>query len=327
MIWRYSCYIAIIALSVFFGFIIAKKTKSVPAGLLLAWVLGSAGHVLFNPEIFITAMDLRLKLVAGRSFALTSMMVLLVSCMNMHGAVWGMRGLIFLSVVNCALILGLGYGMFNAHTMDATFIALLLPLNIGLAFTSPLKPLNFILAGIPLLTMFMANVGSTVFFVLALQLGAFLLMVGSWRWLVPAVIVILGYGYMREGANLYTSPDRVDEWIKIMGWWWSNANIWVGTGSGTFMWLGPAIQNRADNLFTWMHNDWLQIIFEQGIIGITLTMWLLMECLYKARNRPWLVSSIAGVCFAMVTQFPLRFPLTILFVLLLIHASLFGDDS
>jgi uncharacterized membrane protein len=84
-----------------------------------------------------------------------------------------------------------------------------------------------------------------------------------------------------------------------------------GAGSGSFQVLGPRSQllNGATghDLFLFAHNEYLQIFFEQGAIGLVVFLAFGLQVLWRARNRPWLFSSLATYAFIMLTQFPFRF--------------------
>lgn len=319
MPWRYQQYVFTLALCLFFGYTVYKRSRSLTAGAISSWILLGSANVIFNPSIVLSLMELRLKLVSGRSFALVSMMIFFTCALNARFLPWLMLFFELSSLVNCALLLSNGHGFFNANSMDATFICMVLPLSLLCDRPWPIK---LVFVGIPLITLSVAPViGSTAIFVLLTEGLIYLALTNRWKWTVPLGIILVGGGLYINGATLYTSHDRTDQWKLLMSWWWDNANHWLGTGSGTFQWLGPAIQNKERDLFVWMHNDYLQVLFEQGLIGLFLMGCMFVVCIKKAWNRPWLLSAMGGSAFAMVTQFPLRFPLSALFILALIRIS------
>lgn len=330
MMWRAQIFLLLILGSAYFAYHIGKRSKSGVAGILAGWVLISGANVIANPKIVLTIMELRLKLVASRSFMVTAMLLYFVSNISSYA----LTGLMFLvqglAALNCGLLLSVGHGLFNADSMDATFIAMTIPMSLYINNKHLGLKWRILVSAIPILTVFRAVSigagGSTPVFVLATQVASYLVATRHSYFILPTFASLFGFGYWARGEAIYSSPDRISNWKLFMSWWWENANIYLGSGSGTFQWLGPAIQNRADNLYVWMHNDFMQIAFEQGLLGIALAVALLVTCLRRAWERPWLVASIGGVCFSMLTQFPLRFAASQLFLLLLIRLSLVEEE-
>jgi O-antigen ligase len=188
-------------------------------------------------------------------------------------------------------------------------------------------PIKLLLLSITPVTLLLAKIiGATAIFVILTQILAYLIVTKRKKWILLAMPVILGFGYLYKGENLISSSGRVSEWKLFMDWWLENSNRWIGTGSGTAQWLGPVIQAKTESLFVWFHNEYLQILFEQGIIGLGLAMALLVICIKKAWRRPWLLSTIGGIGFSFFTQFPLRFPISALFVLAIIRCALVEDE-
>lgn len=98
--------------------------------------------------------------------------------------------------------------------------------------------------------------------------------------------------------------------------WWteslplSNQHLF-GTGGGTWYYLVPMAQSKYHVLsgvwFAWAHNEYLQVTFEQGFIGIALLAAVAGMALKKSFDRPWLFSTLATYGFIMMTQFPFRY--------------------
>lgn len=94
-----------------------------------------------------------------------------------------------------------------------------------------------------------------------------------------------------------------------MGWWWENVNIWRGAGLGTFEIIGTAIQKETPvlgkSLLIYLHNDYLQVLFEQGVVGLLCGLIAYGAALKKAYDRPWLFLSLVGGLVVFSTQSPL----------------------
>ena len=70
---------------------------------------------------------------------------------------------------------------------------------------------------------------------------------------------------------------RFEMWKNFYNWWIANADPLFGTGMGGFEFIGPTLKTpdivAAQKLgFFVAHNDWLQIGFESGLVGLTLSI-------------------------------------------------------
>jgi len=221
------------------------------------------------------------------------------------------------------------YGVFNAGSMDMAFNAMAYPMLVFRPMYAGTKleiAWRGVVALVPLICLFFNTTGSTVFFGLAIGVGAFLVMRIHWAWFLAPATGLLILGYVRDVTGFFDDSGRMGPWKLFMSKWWESANIWTGTGTGTFQWLGPAIQNKETDLFIFMHNEYLQVIFEQGFLGLALAGIITVVCLRKALSSPWLFACCLSTMFVAFFQFPLRFVLSQVFVLLLIRLCL-DDES
>jgi O-antigen ligase len=111
-------------------------------------------------------------------------------------------------------------------------------------------------------------------------------------------------------------------------WWFDNANPWTGTGTGTFFWLGPTAQMAhgpvgAEGYFTYMHSDWLQILWEQGIPGLVLAFAIAVAA-FRKLNAPDR-GVLCGLSVMALSQMPLRFPLCAMVVVLILRRAFVRD--
>lgn len=126
--------------------------------------------------------------------------------------------------------------------------------------------------------------------------------------LIALAIYFMGHKFLEDSGRFFT-------WKVSMEFWVAKANHIFGSAGGTYLTLGPAVQQAAYikngvtafPQFFFMHNEYLQILFEQGAIGLTLIVAVAGTALYKARKLPWLFTSLSTYCFIALTQFPLRF--------------------
>lgn len=322
MIWRGTQLGVILILSCFMGYLTYKRTKCRTAGLLCAWVLASAALVAFNVNNLLTILEMRLKLASGRSFIIVSMLVMFMLHLPRHRLPLMLFFFELLGIANCGFLYFYGRGLHDrAISMDLALIACIWPLAFARGDNFPWW-VKWPMLIIPPLTLAYFHQGSTWIFVLLTQLIIYLITTNRFWLLFPSAAALVGGGFYLQGKDLFHDTHRLTEWKLIMEWWSANITWPIGAGTGTYQVLGPEIQNRQENLFVWLHNDLLQIIFEQGLIGFALTLMLIIICVKRARNQPWLLCTIGGFLFAALVQFPLRFIPGALFALLLVRISL-----
>lgn len=127
-------------------------------------------------------------------------------------------------------------------------------------------------------------------------------------------------GLIIERNKLFDSAYRFDAYKIFMTSWWKNFPHWVGSGPGTFQVFAPLIQIKnnfmvdmrpGQNSFfwLWMHSDWLQVLFETGIIGLLLSLLLYSDVLYRLfkKKEPVLFSLACGIGASAIFDFPCRY--------------------
>lgn len=222
-------------------------------------------------------------------------------------------------ILNCIPVLIFDYGIFNAGSVDCTILALAVP-AIFLAGDQMNKIQALVLMPLVGITIFLTQ-GSTAYFVLAAEIGVYLLLKRSWLALLAAPLVFLALGQYQQGVDFLSSNGRLEHWTLFLNWWKAHASLLTGTGTGTFYWLGPAIQGMKPPLFTFMHNDILQALFEQGALGLLIYAAVFLEAIYRSLSRPWLTASFAGLAVSCLTQYPFRMFLSQVLILLLIRVT------
>lgn len=130
-----------------------------------------------------------------------------------------------------------------------------------------------------------------------------------WSFAVVADLFLLGW--MLQGNDLLSSNGRYLEWKRIFTWWWSNSSIWTGAGLGTTTHLMSYVQlleakGARAPIYLWMHSEWLQIIFELGIIGLLCALIAYIFTLFKAMRSPTLFASLLGFGAFGLFDYPLR---------------------
>ena len=119
--------------------------------------------------------------------------------------------------------------------------------------------------------------------------------------------------YFYIGPSLFSDTTRVIRWKALMKWWHLYLNPWLGSGLGTYLGLGmfierlylPKLKTHLPNA----HNDWLQILFELGLIGFILALISAIQIswrAYKDKNYV-LLSSFLTFCIVALMNQPLRY--------------------
>jgi hypothetical protein len=129
---------------------------------------------------------------------------------------------------------------------------------------------------------------------------------------VVLMIILSVAAYVTFGTHLVDDSDRFKMWSIAMQWWDVNANAWFGTGVGSYFLLGPHIQTlnhyREGFWWIWLHNDWLQLVFEQGIVGLASFVIVLISVVracFKSKQY-WVLSAALAYAFTSLGNYPAR---------------------
>lgn len=313
-LWRGQAYIGLCAISFYVGFLIAKRHHWA-TGALIAYSLVSALTVFQSPlAVYSGMLQIRVDQSSGQAFAQLLGISLVGLLVPVSAIGFIAKTLCGFGVLNCMVVIARGYGLWNASTFDAGVIAMMLPLlSVYVYFL-----LGWKWAALVTLLVIAAigrGGGSTAYFVLAGAVAIFFAIELKLKKAIPAALttsaaVLLIGRHNNPGNAFFDSNGRAPTWDLIMSDWWSTANVWLGTGTGTFEWRALASQNRTTNVFFCMHNDYLQILYEQGIVGFSLFAITAAVVFSRLRAVPALAASMVGFAVLMLSQSPLRFFIT-----------------
>jgi len=121
--------------------------------------------------------------------------------------------------------------------------------------------------------------------------------------ILPAALLI---------PNILDSNGRFIVWQKGLEWWWNNAPHWFGMGTGTCIQFLSYVQkvtgaNNGWN-YMWFHNDWLQVLFEQGVFGLMAFSVLFITCVYNSRKNKKIFGAVLAFGVCAVGNYPARLP-------------------
>lgn len=215
-------------------------------------------------------------------------------------------------------------GLLYNSSMDATMVAITCPFLI-MDKSVPVFKRHFFLI-IPAFAIYLSesSVGFAGFGV-SMFVYFFATYRKKWMVLIPVAVAAIAIPIMGIEKMFY-SGGRTDQYKWAMNWWTENISHWSGSGHGTYWTFGPYIQiigKHQANMGYWafMHNDWLQILFELGIIGLILAALTYGVMVWKSRLNPVLLASILTLGAVSVFQMPLRYPISLVIVIMLYELS------
>lgn len=319
-IWRIQSVAGFTLLTLFFGYKILKKSNLNTALLFLYCSVSAIFLFQTNFNVY-GALHPRIEASSANSFLRLIMLaaLMLMTPKNKNDNL--IRIVKTLSLIESILVLTFGYGFMNAGSMSVTAIAITYPLM--WVAKNKNKTLNFIYYVTPIASIISLG-GTTAYaclFASSLVWGLYRRSIKEKLITLACTLIIPLTGALLIGKDVLESYDRFQVWQIFMNWFHANANIWTGTGTGTFEWIGPAILDRTKGVYLFMHNEYLQVLFEQGVIGFALMILVMIQCVHLARKRPAILASIAALSVAMLTQFPFRFFFTQFVAVLLIKLS------
>lgn len=150
---------------------------------------------------------------------------------------------------------------------------------------------------------------------------------------VAAILLLAGYLLDPE---LFSSQGRTEAWSIFMETWSKTFPVLFGSGPGTFSSLAIETQLEKNYMvgqyYLYLHNEWLQILYETGLIGLVLVSSLFALSLYKSFKRSdhycfAALLSFGSGCFLV---FPLRYFWGALLAVHLLSVGLegfIGDDD
>lgn len=144
----------------------------------------------------------------------------------------------------------------------------------------------------------------------------------------PIVVPLLLATYWKMFKRGFAYADRLDIWHLGISQWWKH-DLFTGQGIGSwFVWI-PRLQAKYQiqtggsfataTFFTTAHNDYVQVLFETGLIGLILLLWVIVESLYRASSRSdQEFYTLLGMAIFAFFFFPLEMPaLTVLWIFLI----------
>jgi len=200
------------------------------------------------------------------------------------------------------------YGVLNASSVDATFLAMLTPVILRFLPTPwAILPLVAVFLSQSNCGIFVCMAGTVVFY----SKSPFKIAVGG------AFVFVASYFWL--GETFLNDSGRFNLWRLALSWWSENTLSYAfGMGAGSFYHLGALIMKQAgmntQYVFIWVHNEWVQILFEQGVVGLGVALLILDHAYQNSKGSRFKLSLIVCVVLSMGAQMPLRYLLTAVYL-------------
>jgi len=244
---------------------------------------------------------------------------------KVFGEYWFNAGVYLLTLSNACLVIfnaiffGVTYGNhgYTGFVLNASMNGCLIALGAG----SAVKERAWAGLGIIILAVTL-SLSSIPIGVLCVSLSAHLICMfrgkDILKWLVLVGAASLFCGLISSGSLLFDSAGRFEAYKIFMSEWWNRGMILFGTGLGTFQVMSPQMQAKHNFMMSmsgeghyWptMHSDWLQCLFELGVVGLVLYATLFcktMRKLYEGEKH-LAFSVLSGIAATAIFNYPFRY--------------------
>lgn len=192
-------------------------------------------------------------------------------------------------------------------TFDAALMATALPLFLNFDF-SKLKNICWNTAAWYVLATAIyfgpLNGGATVVAVFLAQGMGYLFLKNKKLFILSFILGFVGFLYTWKDL-LRDNMTRIKMWATYLGHWYDYSPLWIGFGSDTFRFRAPPL--AVEHLhYTWAHNDWLEILFNNGILGLVAALTFFCYLLWVSRKNTRNFCAILGFGTCMFFYAPLR---------------------
>jgi hypothetical protein len=318
--WRITIFFGMLIMVTLFCFQ-PQYYKRVGWPLTITWwyFLFRGAMVFLNPWSEYPTIAVNLDQSAGQAFAQLLLIPLAVFGLDKFYFKWWTYLAAAFGIVNGIVLTYQGYAIMNANSFDSAMLAAMVPV---VPFWIAVLFLGFIglsaRAGTALVVLF-----SQVFSAGARKMTLKELLCGA-----PVLAVTM---LMLPNSHYFSGDTRLAAWGRFLPWWYENAPWPFGSGTGTFLWLGPLIDNWGKGfngeVFLQMHCDWLQVMFEGGVIGLILVAVSYLDLLVRSWSRIRFFAALVGVGFFALTYHPLRFFPSEVFIACLIREIIEGEKG
>jgi O-antigen ligase len=322
-VWHTQTLVGLVLCVLYIGWRTSESLGKLPAAALTYFFLSAVMvyanpwyHEIFNmPEVML--MD------GYAAFAMSTLFVIFIAVgltpWNVFNRIF--QGLLIIIAINSFVSAVFGRGIFHANSIDASIAAIAIHL-VSTHFKE--KLLHIVLLMAMAMAIIMSG-GTTGIVACAMGFMVGFLSLRSFTAAILAPAVMLLFGRFSIGTEVYQDWGRYEAWRLFMSWWRDNAHWLIGSGLGTFEVLASPIQQKTTDIYVFMHNEYLQILFDTGIIGLLLALAIWFKAIYRVRTHPVYLSALASASVVMLTQSPLRFFVSQLFIAMMVFKALYAN--
>lgn len=128
------------------------------------------------------------------------------------------------------------------------------------------------------------------------------------RLLIPGTVLLGCLVYIYRQGDVLAGQGRLGIWTRTLTVWAENwRTIIFGMGPGSFMWVSLMVDKFQIPAFFHMHSDVLQVLFELGLIGLSLALCTLYRAVRNVWDSPRLLAAVFGAVAFCATYHPFRF--------------------
>lgn len=323
-----------------------RKTYGVFAALLVGWMTLSGVLIMTGQSDSINAFGSRTRnqflALSGSSVSFLLLFVLVAHSYRSSWNKWIQRTIAVSSAAGAVYIIaqyamgarGQGLtGILDQSAMSGCMVVVGFPFWARSAHRLPWIPFAWL--GVMLGLLLLEPQSSTPMGAAIVCFVAYLTSSRWHRWglfdiVVSGTPVVVGLGFLAKFINplFFDDSYRFQFWKFFMREWWERANVWTGTGFGTAALHLAGTQmfhkyNTENNLWLWLHSDFLQLAYELGFVGLALGVAVFVAAVvraYRARRHE-LVAAIVTAAAVGSVQYPLRLgPFATLIAFLLMSA-------
>lgn len=190
------------------------------------------------------------------------------------------------------LLTGKDQGFFFNDSMESSFLAVLIPLLLlG-------KRTKWFL--VPVIAAIVKSGSVTSFLALLVSVGVFYF---KPKRLAFGLLAIPAYFIFPLHHGITVGSGRIEVWSASLQWFQNHGNPWlVGFGTGAYAMMSPAIFPKTN--FIWPHCEPLLIFFDNGMVGVALTLVAFLWALTKSIRSKLLLSSLLTYGLVSCFQWP-----------------------
>lgn len=278
------------------------------------YLLASSIWTAFYPFVDITYLDKALAFQLPGSAAQAALITLLLPIAIFRANNSWLKTLFkAVAVIESIALLGFDHTLFYGTTFSSAYCLICLPL-----IDIKKSKWDWLMV-LPLFT-FMVYGGSTAL-AIALIYCAFTYRIAD----KPLCVILFSLGIYiltRLHPQVLEFNGRLEMWREYYWQFFNHMPLMQGTGIGTWEWIGPFLFKASDgSRFLWVHNDFLQMLFEGGLIGFALMFVVIVEVLWLVRTRPKLLMMSLAFLVFMFTYYPMHWTVTQCLALYIVKRS------